>query len=101
MSVGRYLTLDDVDPGGLRVLVRSDLNVPLDTGAVDDDFRIVSALPSLERLVEAGAAVTVCSHLGRPEGADPALSMRVVAERMNHLSSLDVALESPADITVL
>ena len=101
MTAGRYLTLDDVDPGGLRVLVRSDLNVPLDAGAVDDDFRIVSALPTLERLVEAGAAVTVCSHLGRPEGVDPALSLGVVAERMDQISSLDVALERPADITVL
>jgi phosphoglycerate kinase len=101
MSAARYLTLDDVDPAGLRVLVRSDLNVPLAGGVVDDDFRILAALPTLERLVAAGAAVTVCSHLGRPVGADAAYSMGIVAERMNEISTLDVALERPADITVL
>jgi len=77
-----YLTLDDVDVAGKRVLVRSDLNVPLDDGSVGDDFRLRSALPTLERLVEAGGAVTVCSHLGRPEGPDPAFSLEPVAARM-------------------
>ena len=90
-----------MDVAGLNVLVRSDLNVPLEKGAVADDFRIVAALPTLERLVGAGAAVTVCSHLGRPSGVDPDLSLGPVAVRMNELSDLDVALEQPADITVL
>lgn len=99
--MNKYLTLDDVDVSGLRVLVRSDLNVPLDNGKVGDDFRIRAALPTLERLVAAGAAVTVCSHLGRPEGVDPALSLRPVAARMDELSGHDVRFDSPGDITVL
>ena len=92
-----YLTLDDVDVNGLAVLVRSDLNVPLDGGAVADDFRIEAALPTLERLVDAGAKVTVCSHLGRPEGVDPAFSLRPVAVRMAELSQKSVVFENEGD----
>lgn len=99
--MSRYLTLDEVDVGGKMVLVRSDLNVPLDDGEVSDDFRLRSALPTLETLIERGAAVTVCSHLGRPDGADPAFSLQVVAECMDELSDYDVHFDSPGDITVL
>ena len=96
-----YLTLDDVQVDGLDVLVRSDLNVPIDAGAITDVFRIEAALPTLERLVDAGARVTVCSHLGRPEGPDPALSMRIVAETMAGMSSKEVGFEQGGQITVL
>jgi len=99
--VNRYLTLDDVEVDGLSVLVRSDLNVPLDGGEIGDDFRIRSALPTLERLVAEGADVTVCSHLGRPTGADPELSLRPVADRMAELSEYEVGFETGGDITVL
>ena len=99
--MSRYLTLDDVDVDGLRVLVRSDLNVPLDEGHVGDDFRIRSALPTLERLVGEGASVTVCSHLGRPQGADPALSMAPIAARMDELTELAVRFNTAGDITVI
>lgn len=99
--MNQYLTLDDVDVEGLDVLVRSDLNVPIENGRVGDDFRIRSALPTLERLVGLGASVTVCSHLGRPKGYDPALSLRSVARRINELTEWDVRFESPGDITVL
>lgn len=100
--MNRYLTLDDVDVSGLNVLVRSDLNVPIDDGVVTDDFRIRSALPTLERLVASGASVTVCSHLGRPEGVDPAFSLRPVAERMGELTDFDVGFGATgAAITVL
>lgn len=96
-----YLTLDEVSVDGIKVLVRSDLNVPLDNGEVADDFRIRSALPTLERLVAAGANVSVCSHLGRPNGPDVSLSLRPVAERMSELTELDVGFEREAQITVL
>jgi phosphoglycerate kinase len=76
----------DADVAGKRVLVRADLNVPLDGSRVADDTRIRAALPTLELLVEREAAeVTVCSHLGRPTGPDPAFSMRPVEERLREL----------------
>ena len=100
-TIRPYLTLDDVDPSGLHVLVRSDLNVPLRNGKVADDFKIRAAIPTFERLVEAGAAVTACSHLGRPQGIESSLSLAPVVDQMNALSRFDIALEGPADITVL
>jgi 3-phosphoglycerate kinase len=71
---------------GKYVLVRSDLNVPLEDGRVADDTRIRASLPTLRLLLERGAEeVTVCSHLGRPKGEDPAFSMRPVEERLREL----------------
>jgi phosphoglycerate kinase len=99
--MAQYLTLDDVDVKGLNVLVRSDLNVPLEEGAISDDFRIRAALPTLERLVDAGATVKVCSHLGRPEGPDPAYSMRIVADAMAGLTDKELGFETGGQITVL
>lgn len=96
-----YLTLDDVDVAGLDVLVRSDLNVPLENGEISDDFRIRSALPTLERLVDAGARVRVCSHLGRPDGPDPGYSLRPIADAMGALTEKEVAFETGGQITVL
>ena len=96
-----YITLDNVDVSGRAVLVRSDLNVPLDDGRIGDDFRLRAALPTLERLVIEGASVTVCSHLGRPDGPDPAFSLRPVAEAMDALTACDVRFETGGDITVL
>jgi phosphoglycerate kinase len=97
----KYLTLDDVDVSGKKVLVRSDLNVPLDDGQVSDDFRIRAALPTLERLIESDADVTVCSHLGRPDGVDPAFSLQPVAATMADLTDVSVGFESGGDITML
>jgi len=72
--------------GGKRVLVRSDLNVPLEDGRVADDTRIRASLPTLQYLLERDAKeVAVCSHLGRPEGSDPAFSMTPVARRLREL----------------
>jgi phosphoglycerate kinase len=76
----------DADVAGKRVLVRADLNVPLEDGGVADDTRIRAALPTLELLLERDAAeVAVCSHLGRPTGPDPEFSMRPVEERLREL----------------
>jgi phosphoglycerate kinase len=82
-------TLDDVDIPR-RVLVRADLNVPLDDGRVADDFRIVSSLPTIARLRAAGAVVTVCSHLGRPKGPDPVFRMNPVGARLSELGGFPV-----------
>ena len=66
--------------------MRSDLNVPLDDGGVADDTRIRASVPTLQLLLERGAAeVVACSHLGRPEGKDPAYSMRPVEARLREL----------------
>ena len=76
----------DAEVAGKRVLVRADLNVPLEHGRVADDARIRAALPTLELLREREAQhVTVCSHLGRPKGADPAFSMAPVEARLREL----------------
>jgi phosphoglycerate kinase len=82
----RPRSVREADVAEKRVLVRADLNVPLDDGRVADDTRIRAALPTLELLVERGAEeVAVCSHLGRPKGQDPAFSMRPVEERLREL----------------
>jgi phosphoglycerate kinase len=71
---------------GVRVLVRADLNVPLEDGRVADDTRIRASLPTLQYLLEHDAKeVAVCSHLGRPKGPDPAFSMTPVARRLREL----------------
>jgi len=71
---------------GQRVLVRSDLNVPLEGGRIADDTRIRASLPTLRLLLERGVEeATVCSHLGRPKGQDPAFSMRPVEEQLREL----------------
>jgi len=84
--VHRPRSVRDADVGGKRVLVRSDLNVPLEDGRIADETRIRASLPTLQALLERGAGeVTVCSHLGRPKGEDPAFSLRPVAERLQEL----------------
>ena len=71
---------------GKRVLVRCDFNVPLEGGLITDDLRIKSALPTLRYLLEAGATVTTCSHLGRPNGKPaPEFTLDPVRERLQEL----------------
>jgi phosphoglycerate kinase len=84
---------DDLEVKGRRVLVRSDLNVPLDGGTITDDGRIRASLPLIRSLAEQGAKVVVTAHLGRPKGApDPAYSLAPVARRLEELLGRPVRL---------
>jgi phosphoglycerate kinase len=84
--VHRPRSVRDANVAGKRVLVRADLNVPLEDGRVADDTRIQASLATLRDLLDRDAAqVTVCSHLGRPKGPDPAFSIAPVAERLREL----------------
>ncbi len=83
-------TVRDIDVRGRRVLVRADLNVPLENGVITDDTRIRESLPTIRYLLEQGAQVITCSHLGRPKGPDPALSLAPVAGRMANLLGQEV-----------
>ena len=80
-------TVSDLgDLRGRRVLVRSDLNVPLDGDTITDDGRVRASVPTIETLLAAGARVIVMAHLGRPKGApDPAFSLKPVAARLGEL----------------
>ena len=85
-------TLDDIDLAGKRVFVRVDFNVPLEDGEVTDDARIRAALPTLERLKGEGCSLVLASHLGRPKGVDPTLSMKPVAAKLAEITGWPVTL---------
>jgi phosphoglycerate kinase len=79
-------TVRDVSVKGKTVLVRADYNVPLNTdGEIDDDFRIVSSVPTIQYLIKRNATVVIISHLGRPEGREEKYSLQPVAERLSQL----------------
>lgn len=87
------LSIRDLDVSGKSVLMRVDFNVPLnDAGEITDDTRIVAALPSIKHLLDGGARLTLCSHLGRPKGEpDSKFSLRPAAVRLGELLGEDVA----------
>ena len=89
-------TLSDLgDLAGKRVLLRCDFNVPMKDGVITDDGRIRAALPTIHRLIELGASVLICSHLGRPEGqVNHEFSLAPVAKRLGELLSQDVFFAS-------
>jgi phosphoglycerate kinase len=89
-------TIDSLGPlAGKRVLVRCDLNVPLERGAIGDDGRIRASLPTLNKLIHAGARVVVISHLGRPAGTpDAQYSLAPVAQRLSELLGQPVTFAS-------
>lgn len=88
-------TVKDVDVAGKKVLLRCDFNVPQDkaTGAITDDKRIRAALPTIQYLLDQGAAVIACSHLGKPkDGPEEKFSLKPVAVRLSELLGKDVAM---------
>ena len=90
-------TVTDIDVKGKKVLCRCDFNVPQDkqTGAITDDKRIKAALPTLQYLLDQGAAVIACSHLGKPKGeVKPALTLAPVAHRLEELLGREVIFAS-------
>ena len=83
----------DIDLAGKRVLCRCDFNVPLKDGKITSDKRIVAALPTIKYLIDQGAKVILCSHLGKPKGEwKPELSLKVVAERLSELLGQEVKM---------
>ena len=88
-------TVKDIEVQGKRVIVRCDFNVPMKDGAITDDIRIVSALPTIKYLVEHKAKVILMSHMGRPKGeADMQYSLKPVAERLSSLLGQEVLFVS-------
>jgi len=93
MNVLGKKSVEDIDVKGKRVLVRCDFNVPLEGGVITSDKRIVASLPTIQYLLGQGAAVILCSHLGRPKGAfDPAFSLKPVAARLSELLARQVKM---------
>ena len=86
-------SIEDIEVAGKRVLCRCDFNVPTKDGKITSDKRIVAAMPTIEYLVNQGAKVILCSHMGKPKGEwKPELSLKVVAERISQLLGKEVIM---------
>ncbi len=83
-------SVDDIQVKGKRVLVRCDFNVPIIDGKITDENRLVAALPTIKKLVADGGRVILCSHLGKPKGQDPNLTLAPVAVRLSELLDQEV-----------
>jgi len=92
-------TVDEIQVTGKRVLVRCDFNVPLNGDVITDENRLTAALPTINKLIESGAKVILCSHLGKPKGPDPKFTLAPVAKRMSELLGKNVVFA--ADDTVV
>lgn len=92
-------TIEDIDVKGKRVLARCDFNVPLKDGEITNDKRIVAALPTIKYLMENGAKVILCSHLGRPKGEyKPEFSLAPVAKRLSEYLGAEVKLAEDPEV---
>ena len=86
-------SIKDIDVTGKRVLCRCDFNVPTKNGKITSDKRIVAAMPTIQYLVDHGAKVILCSHMGKPKGEwKPELSLKVVADRISELLGKEVIM---------
>lgn len=92
-------TIEDIDVKGKKVLARCDFNVPLKDGEITNDKRIVAALPTIKYLMDHGAKVILCSHLGRPKGEyKPEFSLAPVAKRLSEYLGVEVKLAEDAEV---
>jgi len=92
-------TVDDINVKGKRVLVRCDFNVPLKSGIITDENRIVAALPTIKKLISDGGKVILCSHLGKPKGEPkPELSLAPVAKRLSELLEKEVVFAADDNV---
>ena len=88
-------SIEDIEVAGKRVLCRCDFNVPTKEGKITSDKRIVAALPTIQYLVDKGAKVILCSHMGKPKGEwKPELSLKIVAARLSELLGKEVIMAS-------
>ena len=94
MDFDKLKTTDTMFVSGKRVLVRADLNVPMQDGVVSDATRLSRLVPGLQALAARGARVIVLSHFERPKGRDPKLSLRPIAAKLGELLGAPVAFAS-------
>ena len=88
-------SIEDIEVAGKRVLCRCDFNVPTKGGVITSDKRIVAALPTIQYLIDKGAKVILCSHMGKPKGEwKPELSLKIVADRLSELLGKEVIMAS-------
>ena len=99
MSMLNKKTIEDINVNGQKVLVRCDFNVPLKDGVITDENRLNGALPTIKYLIENGAKVILCSHLGKPKGeAKPELSLEPVAKRLSEMLDKEVVFAADDNV---
>jgi phosphoglycerate kinase len=91
-------TIEDIDVKSKRVLVRCDFNVPMKDGQITDENRLRGALPTINYLIEHGAKVVLCSHLGKAKGPDPSLTLAPVAKRLSQLIGKEVVFAADDNV---
>ena len=91
-----FRTLDQADVKGKRVLVRVDLNVPMENGKVTDATRLERIAPTITEIADKGGKVILLAHFGRPKGRDPKDSLKPVAHELAHMLGRPVALPKTA-----